>query len=81
MATQQLLQAPPIVPFDIDDANNVGTRWERWTKRFEVYIVATGLKKTTHKNVHYFYFVLETLYKNYLITYRIPQKQKTTKPP
>jgi hypothetical protein len=29
MATS-LFQAPPIAPFNVEDPNNIGIRWERW---------------------------------------------------
>lgn len=44
-----LLQAPPIASFDIDDPNNIGTRWDMWNKRLEVYITATGLEDDKQK--------------------------------
>ena len=42
MATN-LFQAPPIAPFNVDDPNNIAVRWNRWTKRLETYITATGI--------------------------------------
>ena len=48
MATS-LFQAPPIAPFNVEDPNNIGIRWERWTKRLETYITATGLTEDKQK--------------------------------
>ena len=42
MATN-LFQAPPIAPFNVEDPNNINVRWNRWTKRLETYITATGI--------------------------------------
>ena len=42
MATN-LFQAPPIAPFNVEDPNNIAVRWNRWTKRLETYITATGI--------------------------------------
>ena len=64
MATR-LLQAPPIPPFDIDDPNNVGTRWDRWTKRFEVYIIATGIEDDAQKRALLLFYAGEAVQQLY----------------
>lgn len=48
MATN-LFQAPPIAPFNVEDPNNIAVRWNRWTKRLETYIIATGITDDKQK--------------------------------
>ena len=48
MATN-LFQAPPIAYFNVEDPNNIAVCLNRWTKRLETYITATGITDDNQK--------------------------------
>ncbi|XP_077536116.1 uncharacterized protein LOC144148452 [Haemaphysalis longicornis] len=62
---QSSLPAFPFFDARATDANNVGTEWLRWVKRFENFIVACGITNDARKTAMLLHYVGEEVYDIY----------------